>query len=1030
MGDARRMDSLYHRIRCGIENFADAVALVDDGRALTYRELGHRVDAMADRLRRNGVEPETVTAICVRQPAVAIVSVLAVWAVGGAYLPLDADFPDDTLRRWMAGSGVRLLLTEPEQLARLSGLDGVEVVIVDASEPEPALPSDTRFPGPAHSRNLAYVMFTSGSTGRPKGVAVEHHSLAAYHTALSSYVSLGQRHVVLQVAAFTFDPWLRDALMPLAAGARVVVTSKSVRRNPEQLLATARAHRVTHLLSATPALLTSLITSPMFATEPPRLETTLVSGESFLPLRAHAAALARFGRVVNHFGLTETTLIATQHASTSVAVGTADVIGTPLPGVSVHLLDDALQPVGQGEMGEIYIGGTGVSRGYLGAVGRTAARFIADPFVSASCVGGARLYRTGDLGRLLMDETLEYLGRRDRQINLRGHRVEPAEVELALTRHPAVRAAVVVGHRRPTHGIVLVGYVVREKSTAGAALDSGGLRAYLAALLPAHMIPAAYVFLDRLPLGATGKVDRSALPEPAFGGRRANAEDGVTQDFAPSTAVQRAIAEVWSEVLKVPGIGCDDNFFDLGGHSLLAARIANRLTSDLGRDFTTERILGNPTVALLAANLPGRAAAARPTDELIRRTGTRYPLSAVQRGLWNLASPEARPPVVARAFRLNVRPDRDRLAGAVATLLRRHAVLRCAFDAPTGQPPGQTVRHRASIAVRTATASADKMASELALACATVMDVTRGQVIDVTLYEHPTRSTAVSEAACTLLVRCHRLVADEPSLDILVRELGELYSGARSTAGRAEPAADYPEFARAQEPVADAGKALRYWQSRLGEIDPPADAAGTVSSVRLSLPAAVVRPLRAEARSLGMDLPAVLRTVFATALAADEPDRDRIAVCATVLRRPAPEWEPVIGPFARSEPSVVDVAAGHSLRRLLRMETDRLHDAAAFAEIPVEFLCGELGLSSSMLTNHVLVHPAAAEPLLLDGVEATPVGLPILGAHTMRLLEVTEQAGGLTGRVHLRGHDSEAADRIAARVRELLTELVEDRNVR
>ncbi|MEV5835288.1 amino acid adenylation domain-containing protein [Nocardia sp. NPDC052112] len=1011
------MDSLYHRIRRGIENFADAVALVDDGRALTYRELGQRVDTMADRLRRNGVEPETVAAICVRQPAVAIVSVLAVWAAGGAYLPLDADFPDDTMRSWMAGSGVRLVITEPEQQKRLSGLVGGEVVVVDGSEPEPPRTGEGRFGGPVHARSLAYVMFTSGSTGTPKGVAVEHRSLAAYHAALPSYVSLGAGDVVLQVAAFTFDPWLRDALMPLAAGARVVVTSKSVRRNPEQLLAAARSHGVTHLLSATPALLTSLITSPKFAAEPPRLETTLVSGESFLPLRAHAAAFARFGHVVNHFGLTETTLIATRHAETAVAVGAADVIGTPLPGVSVHLLDSALQPVGRGEVGEIHIGGTGVSRGYLAAAGRTAARFIADPFTSASEGRGARLYRTGDLGRLLGDGTLEYLGRRDRQINLRGHRVEPAEVELALTRHPAVRAAVVVGHRRPTHGIVLVGYIVGEKDTAGVVLDSDGLRAHLATLLPAHMIPATYVFLERLPLGATGKVDRSALPEPTFGGRRSNAED---EDLAPATAVQRAIAAVWSDVLNVPGIGRDDNFFDLGGHSLLAARIANRLAADLGRDFTTERILANPTVALLAANVPERAVAARPIDELVRRTGTRYPLSAVQRGVWKLASLEA-PPVVARAFRLNTRPDRDRLAGAVATILRTHAVLRCAFDAPSGQP-GQTVRHRAGIAVRTVTAPADTMAVELALACAGGMDITRGQVIDVTLYEHP------SQAACTLLVRCHRLVADEPSLDILVRELGELYSGVRGTASHAESAADYPEYARAQDPIADADKALRYWQSRLGAVDPPADTADAVSSAGLSLSPAVVRPLRAEARSLGIDLPAVLRTAFAVALADEEADLDRIALCTTVLRRPAPEWEPVIGPFARSEPAVVDIGAGHSLRQLLRTAADRLGEAAAFAEIPVELLCGELGLSASMLANRVLVHPAAAEPLLLDGVEATPVELPILERHTMRLLEVTEQAGGVIGRVQLRGDDPDAADRIAARVRELLTELVEGRN--
>ncbi|MGW1738259.1 amino acid adenylation domain-containing protein [Nocardia sp. NPDC001965] len=1022
------MDSLYHRIRRGIENYAEAVALVDNGRALTYGELGRRIDDLAIRLRHNGIRPESVTAICVREPAAAIVAVLAVWAAGGAYLPLDADFPDDTLRRWLTAAGARLVLTEPGQAPRLSAIAGTPAVIAEPSGSGSTITDAIPFDGPVHPRSTAYVMFTSGSTGEPKGVAVEQHNLAAYHSALSSYVPLERSQVVLQVAAFTFDPWLRDALMPLTVGATVVCTSKSLRRNPEKLSAAIRDHGVTHLLSATPALLTGLITAPDFVAARTGLHTTLVSGESFLPLRAHGRALARFGRVVNHFGLTETTLIATQHPYTETSADSTDVIGTPLPGISVHLLDSMLHRVRRGEMGEIYIGGTGVSRGYVGAPGHTAARFVADPFAADAATGGARLYRTGDLGRLLEDGTLEYLGRRDRQINLRGHRVEPAEVELALTGHPDVGSAVVLGCRRPAHGIVLVGYIVRRAGPAGAALDRAGLRAYLSALLPAHMIPATYIFLDRLPLGATGKVDRSALPEPMFGAGRAGTDGHIPADSAPSTAVEHTIARAWSEVLNVPEVGRDDNFFDLGGHSLLAARIAIRLSSDLDRDVTTERILGNPTVALLAADLPERSAtpAERPAGELRRRTGTRYPLSTVQRGLWNLMSPDTPPPIVARAFRLNSRPDPDRLAAALAAVLRRHPVLRCAFDSSPGRPAGQTVRHRADAAVRTVPVPAEITVPELGRACAETMDIARGQTVEVTLYEHPARTDSVPHPPCTLLVRCHRLVADEPALDILIRELGELYSGVWGTAGPAQPTTGFPEFARTEQPIADGVQAARHWQDRLAGITTPdpAQRPDTVSSARLSLPARVIRPLRARMRSLDLDLPAVLRTAFAAALVTGASTRERIPVCTTVSYRPTPDWESVIGPFSWTEPAVVELSPGDSLRKSLTAPGD-LRDAA-FAGIPVEFLCGEAALSPTVSANRLHLHPVAAEPLQLAGIEADPIELPVLGEHTIRLLEISEQAGGLAGGVHLRSADPDAAAIVAIRVRDLLTGFAEN----
>ncbi|MFJ7151566.1 amino acid adenylation domain-containing protein [Streptomyces sp. NPDC100445] len=462
---------------------------------VTYGRLAARVEEIARLLRAHGARPETVCAVAVEDGTDAVAAMAAVLRCGAAFLTLDTGQPRDRLADFVRGAGARLLLT---RTALAPALDlGVPTVLLDGPGAAPGPP-----PEPVDPRALAYVSHTSGSTGRPSAVLVEHHALDTYLRDTARAFGLGPDTVALRTAPLGYDASLRDTFVPLLAGARVVITDRARLLRPEEFARTVREHRVTALLSVTPSFLAHLAAQPGLTD--PLAGVTLVasSGESLRPFLAAGGRALVPGRLVNQYGPTECTMTTTRHTVPVPPDPSADLVGTPRTGAVVRVLDADLAPVPDGTVGEVYIGGTGVARGYGGRPARTAECFVPDPYGPP----GARLYRTGDLG-WWGPGGLHYTGRTDRQVKIRGYRVDPAEVEGALLTHPGVTGAVVTAHTDDRGRVYLLAHLTGDLSgTADAAL-----RGHLARSLPPHLMPRRFRRLETLPTTRGGKADRRLL---------------------------------------------------------------------------------------------------------------------------------------------------------------------------------------------------------------------------------------------------------------------------------------------------------------------------------------------------------------------------------------------------------------------------------------------------------------------------------------------------------------------------------------
>jgi amino acid adenylation domain-containing protein len=1007
LADRDQIPTLYHAVWLRAMRLPESTALASGAERVSYRQLTHRIGVLARLLQAAGVGPETIVGVYLDDPAEKIVAVLAIWAAGGAYLPLDTGFPVPRTRSMLLEAQALVAVTQPNLVDELQAMAAGGLRVVTPADGGHDACSDWQPPAQSDTRNLAYVMYTSGSTGQPKAVAVEHESLLNYvRTALTTYVPLNERSIVLQLAAFTFDPWLRDAIMPLVQGGCVVLLAKPDRRDPERILLAMHEHGVTHVLGATPTIVAGLVSASSFAADPPSPALTLVSGESFLPLRAYDSQLQHLGTVVNHFGSTEVTLIATRHEVRLGAGMAGDAIGQPLPGVRVHLLSPGCQPISTGQPAEMFIGGHGVARGYLGAPGPTAERFLPDPFGPP----GSRMYRTGDLASRGHDGTLYSHGRLDRQISLRGHRIEPAEVELAIATHPAVATAAVVQRDRSGQGPILAAYLAARN---GASVDPRQLRRYLEERIPAHLIPAVFVALERMPVGPTGKIDYPALPP---------LPERPARSAAPMTRTQQQIAAVMADALGEPSIGPEDNFFELGGHSMLAARIAAALRSRLGRDVTTEHILRYPTVSTLSENLPAPAAGLEPV--IRRRQTLRYPLSILQLGLFPreprsgeylLESGDT----VARAYHLGGALDVSLIHGAIGQIINRHALLRARFTAAADGPPVQLLRSAMPVPFDVVDCTdgppagrADIAAARMVAEQGRTFDLTRLPLFRVLLFR-------LAPDSHFLLMVFHRLIADSASTDIFIRELSACYAAAQA----GEPPAlrpvqlQYPDFAKWQRETVR-GKRLRqqveYWQNQLGEpvqARPSGESAGGCGPIafeRFTVAPRILRSLHARARTRGAGLSELLETAFGISLARERGGQH--AVFSTERRHlPLPDLALAIGPLTGSVGKRVDLSGGPAFSQLLsRAHADGL-GAGGHPDVPIEYFTGCLGLGQPFLCARFVLHDTPPEPPRLNGVEVTAVELTQEPGPWLIRLEVTEQGGHLAGQLSYRPAPGAAA---------------------
>ncbi|HEX6911345.1 MAG TPA: amino acid adenylation domain-containing protein [Longimicrobium sp.] len=559
----------------------DAVAVAADDATLTYGQLDARAAALAARLRARGVGPDALVAVLLERSAAMVVAQLAVLKAGGAYVSLDPNGPAERAAYMLRTSRAAAVLTRAAHEGRVPPV-GVPVMRVDGDDGASAAPAVST---DVHPLNLAYVLFTSGSTGQPKGVAVPHGGLANLAGWYHAVVGLGEDDRATLVSSPTFDTSVMDVWSTLSAGAALHIPSDALRRDPPALLRWMDERGITVSFLPTPAAEAALEAMDRGAPRPSALRVLTTGGE----------ALRRWTRpglrLVNIYGPTENSVGSTWADVPEHGTG-LPAIGRPVPNHRAYVLDGRMQPVPPGVPGELYMAGAGLARGYLARPGMTAERFVPCPFGAP----GARMYATGDRVRWRADGELEYLGRADAQVKLRGYRIEVGEIEAALMGHPSVAQAAVL-LREDGGPARLVAYVEAAPGAPGPA--DGELRAHLRERLPDYMVPAAFVAMDALPLSPNGKVDRKALPAPAAEGRAVS---------RPQSAAERRIAKVWQAVLGIEAVGLDDNFFEVGGHSLLVARMQEGLREALGRTVSVVELFQYPTVGTLAAHLESAAA--------------------------------------------------------------------------------------------------------------------------------------------------------------------------------------------------------------------------------------------------------------------------------------------------------------------------------------------------------------------------------------------------------------------------------------
>ncbi|MCY7981621.1 non-ribosomal peptide synthetase DhbF [Bacillus inaquosorum] len=641
----------------------ERIALICNDVQVNYQELNEEANRLAHLLIEKGLGPEQFVALALPRSPEMVASMLAVLKTGAAYLPLDPEFPADRISYMLEDADPSCIITTEEIAARLPDDLSVPQLVLDQAVTQEVVKCYSP-DNPNVSVSLAhpaYIIYTSGSTGRPKGVVVTLKSLSNFLLSMQEAFSLGEEDRLLAVTTVAFDISALELYLPLISGAQIVIAQKETIREP-QALAQMIEYFDINIMQATPTLWHALVTN-----EPEKLRglRVLVGGEA-LPSGLLQALHELHCPVTNLYGPTETTIWS---AAAFLEEGLKGVppIGKPIWNTQVYVLDNGLQPVPPGVVGELYIAGTGLARGYFRRPDLTAERFVADPYGPP----GARMYRTGDQARWRADGSLDYIGRADHQIKIRGFRIELGEIDAVLAKHPDIEQAAVVVREDQPGDKRLVAYVV-----AASAINTAELRRYVGASLPDYMVPAAFVEMAELPLTPNGKLDRKALPAPDL--------STSVSDRGPRTPQEEILCDLFAEVLGLARVGIDDSFFELGGHSLLAARLMSRIREVMGAELGIAKLFDEPTVAGLAAHLD-QAQSARPALQRAERP-ERIPLSFAQRRLWFLHCLEGPSPTynIPVAVRLSGELDQGVLQAALYDLVCRHESLRTIFPESQG----------------------------------------------------------------------------------------------------------------------------------------------------------------------------------------------------------------------------------------------------------------------------------------------------------------------------------------------------------
>ncbi|MEU4947168.1 amino acid adenylation domain-containing protein [Kitasatospora aureofaciens] len=944
----------------------DAVAVVGpDGVELTYAALDARAERLARRLAAEGVGPERGVAVLMERSTELTVALVAIVKAGGFYVPLDARYPLAHREAITAETRVGVVLTDEPLRAQADDL-GLTVLTVDSDTGDEGSPTAVA----RDPRQLVYVMYTSGSTGRPKGVAVTHRDVIA----LSSDRRFAGPDLgaVLMHSPHSFDASTFELWTPLLTGRRVVV-APAEDLTAQSLARLVAEHGVTWLF-----LTIGLF--GLFAEEDAAcfagLRQVWTGGDVVSPtLVARVRAACPRTVVANVYGPTETTTFAT--AEPVRGTDAALPIGGPMDNMRAYVLDDHLRPVPVGCVGELYLAGAGLSRGYFDRPALTAERFVADPYSTQ----GDRMYRTGDLARWNRRGSLEYAGRADQQIKLRGFRIELGEIEAVLGAHPAVGQVAVVVREDLPGGKGLVGYVV----PAGE-VTAEELRGHLAERLPQYMVPAAFVLLDTLPLTVNGKLDRRALTAPTV---------TVTPGRAPRTPREAILCELFAQVLGLPQVGIDDGFFELGGHSLLATRLASRIRTALDAELPIRVLFEAPTVAALAERLGGLEGVR--ADRPALTAGERpehLPVSSAQQRLWFLGELEGPSATynIPLGLRLTGPLDTEMLHQALRDVVARHEVLRTVYRSQDGRPVQRVLPMDEVGALLTVTRTEGHDEQALARAAAHVFDLRQDVPLHAWLFEE-------GEDTHTLVLVVHHIAGDGWSMAPLARDASTAYAARlRGEDPVWEPLpVQYADYALWQHEllgsVEDEGSLLAeqlgYWREALAELpeelalpaDRPRAAVATHrgGSVALDVPAHLHERLRLLARAEGVTPFMVLQAALAVLLSRLGAGQD-IPIGTPVAGRTDEALDELVGFFVNTLVLRTDLSGDPTFAELLGRVRETSLGAFAHQDVPFERLVEELAPSRSMARHPLFqvmlsVQNNAEASLDLPGVQASPLSL-------------------------------------------------------
>ncbi|MGC0314399.1 amino acid adenylation domain-containing protein [Kitasatospora acidiphila] len=984
----------------------DAVAVVFEDVEVSYAELNARANQLARMLIECGVAPESVVPVVPERSVEMVVALLAILKAGGAYLPIDPELPAERIEYLLSAAGTAVCVT-PELIAQSSGYDDADLADRHLS-----------------SGNPAYVIFTSGSTGHPKGVVIPHAGIVNRLAWMQAEYGLTGADRVLQKTPFGFDVSVWEFFWPLLEGATLVVARPGGHRDPAYLAELIRRERIT-VTHFVPSMLQAFLTEPS-ARECTGLRAVLCSGEA-LPAELRDSFMRTLPSVPLHnlYGPTEASIDVTSWPCAQDSDSISVPIGRPVWNTQLYVLDANLQPVPAGVPGELYLAGIQLARGYLNRPGLTAERFIASPFGPA----GTRMYRTGDLARWNTNGALEYLGRTDDQVKIRGFRIELAEIEAALTTHPAVTHAAVIVREDTPGNKQLVGYLVPATD-----LDLADIRTHLADRLPAYMVPTALITLDTLPTTVNGKLDRRALPTPSYAAN--------TSRRAASTPREQLLCQAFADVLGIPQVGVDDNFFELGGHSLLATRLVSRIRTLFDVELPIRALFDAPTVTALAERLSG-AGAGRPALTAGPRPEV-LPVSFAQRRLWVLNELEG--PNATYNLPMTVQLDGPLDTAALKAALRdvvvRHEALRTVFAAVDGEPCQRVLDAGSIDRLLTLARGDDQALAETATRPFALGD------------ELPLRALLCreSEDRHVLLLVLHHIAGDGWSLAPLAADLSTAYAARLDGAAPAWAPlpvqyADYALWQRdllGDETDNDSfiSGQLDYWREALAnlpeELALPTDrprptvASHLGGTVDMAIPADLYERVRELARAEGVTVYMVLQAALAVLLCRLGAGTD-IPIGTPVAGRTDEALDSLVGFFVNTLVLRTDLSGAPTFIELLSRTREASLGAFAHQDTPFERLVEELAPARSMARHplfQVLLTLQNNKQAVLDlpGLE-TAVLPPVQRAARFDLdfeLDEDVETGGLRGELVFARDlfDNGSAERLAARFVRVLAAVV------